>query len=133
MGRSAYKKESELLQYPVSTRVNRETYDRLNKLLADSNCQTIGEVARKILSREKILCLYKDHSMNGVMEELAGIRKELKAVGININQLTRGFHQSRSEKQQAFYVLRIVELEKQVGQKTERLLHIIHQLAEKWL
>lgn len=99
----------------------------------ESNCQSVGEVARKILSREKILCFYKDVSLNAPMEELASIRKELKAIGININQQTHRFHISDSEAQRAFYVLKTADLYKIVGEKVDTALVLISKLAEQWL
>jgi hypothetical protein len=71
--------------------------------------------------------------MNPIMEELALIRKELKAIGININQQTRYFHQSQSEAQRNFYALKTADLYNDVGRKTGELLAIVHQLATKWL
>lgn len=123
----------QLYSYPVRTRVDKATQERLEKLLAESACQSLAEVARKILAQEKILCLYKDISMNGVMEELTGIRKELKAIGNNLNQVTKAFHASKNDNQKAFYVIRQTELAKSIEQKTDRLLLLVAKLAQKWL
>lgn len=68
------------------------------------------------------------------MEELTSIRKELKAIGININQITRTFNQEKSkDNNRQQYVLQIAELYKKVDIKVERLLFLISQLTEKWL
>ena len=133
MGRTKYKAREELLNFPVRTRVTEVTYKRLEKLVAESNCQSVGEVARKILSREKILCFYKGITMNAPMEELASIRKELKSIGININQLTKGYNSAKEEAHRAFYILKILEQYKPVEAKVDRLLLLVSALAEKWL
>ena len=122
-----------LLAYPVRTRVIKSAWERLEKIKTESGCQTVGEVARMILSEEPIKCFYVDISLNGPMEQLALIRKELKAIGININQQTRFFHQSRSNANRGFYALKTAELYKQVGEKTDELLSLVSQLAAKWL
>ncbi|HTE00569.1 MAG TPA: hypothetical protein VK668_14845 [Mucilaginibacter sp.] len=122
-----------LLSYPIRTRVTQRTGERLEKLQKESACQSVGEVARMILSGETITCFYRDISLSAPMEELALIRRELKAMGININQQTRFFHASRNETQKAFYALKTGELYKQVGGRVEELLTIINRLAEKWL
>ena len=67
------------------------------------------------------------------MEELATIRKELKAIGVNINQQTKYFHTSDNDAQRAFYVLKTTELYKGIDTKVERLLTLISEMAEKWL
>jgi uncharacterized protein YbcC (UPF0753/DUF2309 family) len=67
------------------------------------------------------------------MEEMALIRKELKAIGININQQTKFFHLSKTDAQRAFYVIKTAQLYKEVSGKVEELLTLINHLAEKWL
>lgn len=133
MTRKRAEKREELLTHPIILRVTETVFKKLEKLQQESNCQSVGEVARKILSREKILCFYKDVSLNAPMEELASIRKELKAIGININQQTHRFHISDSEAQRAFYVLKTADLYKKVGEKVDTALVLISKLAEQWL
>lgn len=133
MGRPKTENREKLYTKVVRTRVTKTNYQRLEKLLTNSNCRSIGEVARKILSKEKILCLYKDVTMSGAMEELTRIRKELKAIGININQLTRGFNSSRNEAGQAFYTQKAIERSKDIDAKIERLMILVTSLTQKWL
>lgn len=133
MGRRKYKTPEELLNFPVRTRLTEVTYKRLEKLVTESSCQSVGEVARKILSREKLLCFYKDITMNAPMEELARIRKELKSIGININQLTKSFNSAGEEMHKAFYTIKVMEQYKPVEAKVDRLLLLVSALAEKWL
>lgn len=133
MSRKKALKQDELLTCPVRTRVTKKVYERLEKTISESDCQSIGEVARKILSKEKINLFYRDISLNAPMEEMALIRKELKSIGININQQTHKFHTSESESERAFYVLKTADLYKTVDLKVTNLLLIISRLAEKWL
>lgn len=132
MARKTYVKEDRLT-HPLRTRVTKVVFEKLEKIQKESNCQTIGEVARKILSGERIRCFYKDISMNAPMEELVSIRKELKAIGININQQTRYFHSSDNESQRAFYVFKTAELYKGIDSKIDKLLILVSLLTEKWL
>lgn len=55
--------------------------------------------------------------MNGPMEELARIRKELKVMGININQQTRYFNASQSAAERAFYAMKTAELYGKIDMK----------------
>lgn len=125
--------QQELLTHPIRTRVTEAVYKRLEKLKQESDCRSVGETARKILSNEKINCFYRDISLNAPMEEMALIRKELKAVGININQQTHKFHISENEAERTFFAMKTAGLYKQVGEKVDKLLIIISKLAEKWL
>lgn len=66
----------------IRTRVTAATFQRLEKMIGTSDCYSIGEVARKILSNQEIKVFYVDASLDQTMEQLALIRKELKAIGI---------------------------------------------------
>lgn len=133
MARKKLSNQKDILSKPIIIRVTEELFTRLEKIQKESDCSSVGEIARKILSQKRINCFYRDISLNAPMEELALIRKELKAIGININQQTKYFHTSQSSAERAFYVMKTAELYKTIDEKVERLLKIISKLAEKWL
>lgn len=93
----------------------------------------MGEFARRILSRDKITLFHKDASLDGPMEELTSIRKELKAIGVNINQITHSFHIAQNDNQRNYQAMRAAEEYKKVGAKVDQLLNIVSQLSKKWL
>jgi hypothetical protein len=133
MSRKKAANPERLLTCSVRTRVTGTVFKRLEKLIGKSDCHSMGEVARKILSNQEIKVFYIDASLNTTMEQLAGIRKELKAIGININQLTKGYNGSPEESKKALYTLKVLTLYKPLDHKVDELLRIVSQLAEKWL
>lgn len=133
MPRRKSNNQEELLTHNIIIRVSEKLFKKLEKLQQKSDSHSIAEVCRKILSGDKIRLFQQDITMHLVMEELAMIRKELRAIGININQITRTFNQDKSDAGRAFYVLKVQQQYKQVGEKTDRLLMIISKLADKWL
>ncbi len=133
MGRKKAYDQDSLLKHLIRTRVDDRTYKRLEKLINDSDCRSIGEVARKILSNEQIKCFYRDVSLSGPMEELALIRKEIKAIGININQQTHKFHIAETPTERAFHHIKTTAEYKRIEAKIDRLLAIISKLAGRWL
>lgn len=134
MPRKKLKNEEDILSHNLIVRVDAAQFNKIEKLRVESNCQTVAEIVRRILSGKKINCFYTDVSMNAPMEELVSIRKELKAIGININQITRTFNQEKtSENNRAYYVLKVADLYKKVDEKVDRLLLLITKLTEKWL
>ena len=133
MPRKKVSNRERLLSHPIRTRLTRKNYKRLEEIARNSDCSSVGEVARKILSRQRIVLFHRDISMNGPMEELALIRKELKSIGININQQTRYFNASRNAAERAFYALKTAELYHSIDGKVDRLLEIVSALAVKWL
>ncbi|RKR83398.1 mobilization protein MobC [Mucilaginibacter gracilis] len=133
MTRKKVNEPEDLLSHNLIIRVTESTYNRLEKLRKDSKNLSIAAVARKILSGQKINLYHHDVSLNPIMEELALIRKELKAIGVNINQITRSFNQDRTGTSRAYNVTKVAELYQQVDIKVDRLLKIMSKLAEKWL
>lgn len=133
MPRKKASNPEDLLTHNLIIRVTETTFNRLDKIRKESKNPSIAEVARKVLSGKQIRLFYYDVSLNPIMEELALIRKELRAIGVNINQITRGFNQDKAGTHQGFYVLKVAEQYQKVDERVERLLTIISQLAEKWL
>lgn len=131
MGRN--KNEKERLDYRVFTRVSKEKYEDLNQLLQHSRCQTISELLRHILENRKIVVEHYDSSLDKVMEQLSGIRKELHAIGININQVTRYFHGAKTEEAKLDHAMEIVKLYRQTDLRVTELFSVIAKLSERWL
>jgi hypothetical protein len=133
MGRKKAKDPESLLSRIIWTRVTLEAYQRLEGLVGSSDCHSIGEVARRILSKEKIVSFFVDRSMDAPMEELCRIRKEINSIGKNINQITHAFHTAETSSQKVLHAVKVAEQYKKVGDKVNELLPIISQLSKKWL
>lgn len=103
MPRKKVSNPQQLLSHTLIIRINETTFKRLQKLQQQSHYPSIAEVVRRILGKQKIKLYYRDTTLDGLMEKLALIRKELKAIGININQQTRYFHTSRNSAERTFY------------------------------
>jgi hypothetical protein len=124
MSQRKYNK-TEPLDHLIGVRVTEAFYNKLEGLRKNSNCQTIGEFARMILQKEQIIWYHKDASADAITVELTGIRKELKAIGTNINQVTRYFHGTTIPSQKIFEALKILEEYKNVSGKTDKLLTVL--------
>ncbi|RYF97876.1 MAG: plasmid mobilization relaxosome protein MobC [Chitinophagaceae bacterium] len=133
MARKKSADPEKILSRVLRIRLTDATFKRLEKISKSSDCRTVGEAARKILSKEKITLFYKDITLNSAMEELALVRKELRAIGININQITKAFHGDKREQSQLIQIARVEILYAKVEAKTDTLLLIINRLAEEWL
>jgi hypothetical protein len=130
MGRKRAGEREGLYDRHLQAKVTEKVYAHLKGIQQDSNCRTIGEVVRRILSRERIIVYTKDVSMQGPLEELIGIRKELRAISVNINQLTHAFHEHPQK--QVFNSLRVADEYRKVGSKVDRLLALILEMGRAW-
>ena len=114
-------------------RLSDSTYRKLDKIRQNSNCQTVPEIIRRIIEKEKIVYYHKNASMDAPMEVLIALQQELKAIGNNINQVTRYFNRSTTDGQRSHHLNVALQDYKQVDVKVGLLLSLISQLAKKWL
>ncbi len=133
MSRRKAKDQDSILSHPIIVRLTENQFNKLEKIRMESDVKTIGEVVRKILTNRPLKLLHKDITMNQPMEEMALIRKEIKSIGVNINQQTHRFHISQNDTERSFHAIKTSETYKLIEPKIDRLLSILSKLAEKWM
>lgn len=133
MSRKKVKGQDSLLSHTIVVRITTGQYEKLDQLAKESDGKTIAHVVRKIITSKPITLLHKDVSMSGPMEELALIRKEIKSIGVNINQQTHKFHISQNDTERTFHSNKTAETYKAIEPKIDRLLILVANLTMKWL
>ncbi|SDE66616.1 mobilisation protein (MobC) [Mucilaginibacter pineti] len=133
MGRKKAAQQEEILTHPVIFRVTEDAWKKLDKIRANSDCRTVGEVVRRILSRQEVIYFHKDASMDAPMENLVTIKEEIRRIGININQVTRYLNATKTDDEKNTHAGKVAELFNQIEPKIGVLLSLISQLAKKWL
>src|SRR5690349_164110 len=133
MGRKKILDSELALSRTLILRVNTKTIKKLETLLTESDCQSLSDVARRILLERKITVYHKDISLEAPMLELIRIRKELHAIGVNINQITHSFHTSENGNNKMFQALKVAEEYGKVGDKVDELLGMVASMGRKWL
>ena len=119
--------------HKVTIHLSQAYFEKLQRWKAHSNCRSVSELARSILYKEQINWYHKDASLESTAIELAGIRKELNAIGKNINQITHHFHSAGNSHQKVFQALKVADQCKKVGVKVDELLKIVSEISKTWL
>jgi hypothetical protein len=132
MGRKKTK-EREALRHKLFTRVNDTKYKEFEALLQRNPHKDMSSLLRDILYNRQVKVYTYDRSLDIVMEELATLRAEIRAIGININQVTRLFNTYPELKRKEFYAKIAFNQYISMGSRIERLLDIITKLSKKWL
>lgn len=126
--------EAKRLDYRVHVRLTKEKYEELCAILQQARgIKSLSQLLRYILDNKKIIAERYDSSLDKVMEQLSGIRKELQAIGNNINQVTRSLHIDQSQEGRLLKAMEIVKLYQQTDQKVTELFTLIASMSEKWL
>ena len=123
----------EELRYRLYTRVNEKKYKEFQALLAKNPQMGMSGLLREILHNRPVRVYTRDLTLDNLMEELAKLRSELKAIGININQMTRFFNTYPEIQRKVLYAKIGFKEYQAIEPKVEELLAIITQLAKKWL
>ena len=125
--------EKEALKYEVKTRVNKQKFDELKRILSKNPNKDMSSLVRDILHNRRVKVYTYDRSLDMVMEELAALRAEIRAIGININQVTRLFNTYPEPRKKEFYAKIAFKEYLRIETKIELLLAIITKLSKKWL
>lgn len=133
MGRKKTTQEDLLLIKPVRTRVTAEVFERLDAIRKTSDCKSIGELCRRILSQEPITVFQRDASLDGPTEQLLLIYRELKFMGHNINQITRSFHESDLSHRKIYHAQHLADQFKMADMRIAMTLSLISKMSSKWL
>lgn len=126
------KKNKELLPHIIPIRLSGAKFSEFKSLLASSRCRSMSELLRKILDNRKITIETRDITFQDITEELGQIRKEIHAIGVNINQVTRHFHCEKLPEQRLLQLMEITRLYQQTDLKVTELFTLIAKLSELW-
>ncbi|HVU97762.1 MAG TPA: plasmid mobilization relaxosome protein MobC [Puia sp.] len=132
MGRKKAREQVEL-KHKLCTRVNDQKMRELQAILEKNPKMDMSALVRGILHNRKIKIYVKDETLDNVMEELARLRTEIRAIGVNINQITRHFNTYPTPQQKLLYAKMAFREYQAVQPKIDELLTIISKLSIKWL
>jgi len=132
MGRRKLK-EADLLKHEVKTRVNGKTFARLQDLLKNQPNKDVSTLVRDILNNRRIKLVTYDQSLDIVMEELSALRSEIRAIGINVNQIARVFNTYPELKKKEFYAKIAFNEYLSLNGKIDRVLELVTKLSKRWL
>jgi hypothetical protein len=132
MGRKKVSDQAEL-KHRIYTRVNDKKFRELQTLLAGNPKNDMSSLLRSILYNRQVKVFTKDKTLDNLMEELAKLRTEIRAIGVNINQITRFFNTYPEPQKKALYAKMAFREYLAIEVKIDELLTIITKLAKRWL
>ncbi|GAB2610238.1 plasmid mobilization protein [Belliella aquatica] len=121
--------------YPrrVESRISEAKFQELLGILSRSQNLTMSGLIRDILSKNKLVVTTYDRGLDIFLEQLSTIYQEINSVGININQLTKFFHQTGDLSKKLALVKKVEARLEVVLEKQDQLKNCIQPLLEKWL
>lgn len=114
----------------------RLTHDELQKISGNHQRTTSRELsafARKRLLEEPLTYYTRSASMDEGLQELVQLRKELNAIGNNLNQQTKKLNSFTATPGLGVMVESIKLLREQLDTKLKEINNSINHLAKQWL
>ena len=121
------------LNHVVTIRIGDEKFNELKRLLQGNPQNDMSRLLRDILHNRPITVFTKDKTLDNVMEELAKLRSEIRAIGVNINQITRLFNTYPEPQRKALFAKMAFKEHQAIEPKIAELLDIVSKLAKRWL
>lgn len=116
----------------VALRLTTTMRNKFDELRMQSNCRSLGEFLRRVLQKEEIIWYHRDATFDELTGELAAIRKELRSIGVNINQATHYLNGAQLAAQKLYHAKQIVGEYQKVNVPVERVLRAIANAHKKW-
>jgi len=125
--------EKELRNRFLPCRISDAELEAMKKRFAQTNCSNFSEFIRRVLIKDKITAFYRNQSMDELMEELIRLRKEINAIGKNINQAVRRLQTPTTDKELRFWLQEIIAAQQNLTIQEAAIQQRINQFGEKWL
>lgn len=132
MGRKKAASDKALI-HEIKTRVNAAKYAELQRLLEGDPANDMSTLVRDILHNRTIRVFTRDTTMTETMQEMARLRSEIRAIGVNINQITHFFNTYPEPYRKQVYAKMAFNEYRALEPKINELLIIASKLAQKWL
>ena len=127
------KSDEAKLKHLLITRVNDQKHEELQKILAGDPTNDMSQLLRDILHKRTIKVFTKDKTLDNTMEELTKLRFEIRAIGVNINQITRFFNTYPEPQRKQMFAKMAFKEYTALEPKINEILEIISKLSKRWL
>ena len=117
----------------VGLRFTTEEYRLLHDKYKATTCRQLSEYIRRILFEKKITVFTRNQSMDDFMTELIVLRKELGAIGNNLNQAVKKLNAYQDIPEIKIWILLNDSMLKKIFDRTEEIKSKINQFSESWL
>ena len=116
----------------VTLRMNAGEYKSLNQNRKKTTEKTNSNYLRKLALQKPVTVIYRNQSIDEFLLEVIGIKKELNAIGHNLNQAVHKLHTLDRIPEFRHWVEKYEATRQQLTKQTETLLLHVYKTCEKW-
>ncbi|ALM50817.1 hypothetical protein AMR72_15225 [Flavobacterium psychrophilum] len=114
-------------------RLHAEEHEKLVRKWKASTYRKLSEYARQKLFDKPVAIIQRNTTLDMGLEALASVREELKAIGNNLNQLTRQINANPPDADSRHWQASFLSVRSELAVKLEDIHTLITQLSVSWL
>ncbi|HXH99317.1 MAG TPA: hypothetical protein VNI52_03545 [Sphingobacteriaceae bacterium] len=116
----------------VNIRLTPDEFKTISDRYKKSMLRNVTEYARDVLLERKITVVYRDQSMDDVLEELIQLRKELNYVGVNFNQAVKKLNSVMGTPDAHMWQSMLTILRDQLEPSIKEIKERVHLYSDIW-
>ncbi|WP_409415780.1 plasmid mobilization protein [Flavobacterium sp. PS2] len=117
----------------ITLRLTAEEYVKIEQKWKASTCRKLSDYLRKHLFDKSITTTYRNQSLDDFIEETTVLRKELNAIGINLNQTVKKLHTLQQIPEFKVWIISFEIDKKIINDKIDLIERHTSKITEKWL
>ncbi|KFF16527.1 mobilization protein [Flavobacterium hydatis] len=117
----------------ITLRLTAEEYAKIEQKWKTSTCRKLSDYLRKQLFHKSVTTIYRNQSLDDFIEETIVLRKELNAIGINLNQIVKKLHMLQQIPEFKVWIVSF-EIDKRIiNDKIDKIEKHTSKITNKWL
>ena len=116
----------------LTIRMTPEEYAQVEKLTAQTTCDSISEYARRAVLGKPVIMRYRNQSLDDFMADMIQLRQDLNQVGNNFNQSVHKLHTLRHVPDIQQWVLLNETDKTQLFRQIEAISNTINKAYQLW-
>jgi len=113
--------------------MNEQEFRQLKKMQRQTIEKNVGSYLRKVALQKPVTVRYRNESADDFLLDMLNLKKELNAIGNNVNQAVHKLHILEKIPEFRSWVQQYDSLQKVLISKVEEIKNRMHQLYEQWL
>lgn len=114
------------------TRLKPGELSELDKKFQKTRFRKLSEYVRCVLLEKPVTVIYRDKAMDDILEELILLRRELNAVGNNLNQAMRSINAAHGQAEQRLWAGLFGIIQSKIEPAVRQIKDRMNEYAEIW-
>jgi hypothetical protein len=117
----------------IALRLTPNEYAKIEQKWKTSTCRKLSDYLRRHLLDKSITTNYRNQSLDNFIEETVLLRKELNAIGNNLNQAVKKLHTLQQIPEFKVWIISFEIDKRTINDKIDQINNHTGKISDKWL